>query len=124
EGDDAEGEEQEVTEQEQEGQLEADLAPAMDIVDLTDEARDRLENLRTPDVIAGLVQQIRASVEALGPVHVGAIDEYNELNERLEFLVNQEKDLNEAKAMLTETIAKIDETTEDLFTKAFAEIRT
>ena len=31
---------------------------------------------------------------------MGAIDEYNELNERLEFLTDQEKDLNDAKGML------------------------
>lgn len=126
-GGDSEGEATEMLaagEEEPDGQLEAELSPAMDIVDLPEEARERLENLRTPDVIAGLVQQIRASVDALGPVHVGAIDEYNELNERLEFLVNQEKDLNEAKGMLAETISKIDETTQDLFTKAFGEIRT
>jgi len=115
---------------EAEGETEApsepefDLAQIINISDLSDEARDRLVTLHTPEEIAGLVQNIRRQVEALGPVHVGAIDEYNELNERLEFLINQEKDLNEAKTMLAETIAKIDETTEDLFTKAFAEIRT
>src|SRR5690606_32935356 len=69
------------------------------------------------------VQDIRRQVENLGPVNIGAIDEFNELNERLEFLLAQEKDLNEAKEMLTETISKIDETTEDLFKKAFSEIR-
>ena len=56
-------------------------------------------------------------------MHVGAIDEYNELNQRHEFLVNQEKDLQAAKTQLAETIKKIDETTTDLFSKAFAEIR-
>lgn len=102
---------------------EVDDSPVITLEELNEEARERLDNLRTPEVIAGLVQDIRRQVEALGPVHIGAIDEYNELNQRLEFLLNQEKDLNDAKGMLSETIAKIDETTEDLFTKAFTEIR-
>lgn len=103
---------------------EEDALPLLDLADLTDDARERLDNLRTPEIIAGLVQDIRRQVENLGPVNIGAIDEFNELNERLEFLLAQEKDLNEAKEMLTETISKIDETTEDLFKKAFGEIRT
>jgi len=99
------------------------LIPIIEISELTDEGRERLDNLRTPEEAAGLVQELRRQIEQLGPVNIGAIDEYNELNERLEFLVAQEKDLNESKGMLAETIAKIDDTTQDLFTKAFAEIR-
>lgn len=82
-----------------------------------------LELLRSPEQLAGRIGELRSSIESLGPVHVGAIDEYNELNARHEFLVAQDKDLVAAKTQLTETIQKIDETTRDLFTKAFAEIR-
>lgn len=99
------------------------LIPIIEISELTDDGRERLEHLRTPEEIAGIVQELRRQIEQLGPVNLGAIDEYNELNNRLEFLTAQEKDLTESKQMLAETIAKIDETTQDLFTKAFSEIR-
>lgn len=79
--------------------------------------------LRGQDEIARFIAEIRTSIDNLGPVHVGAIDEYNELNARYEFLTTQEADLVSAKTELTETIKKIDETSKELFTKAFSEIR-
>ena len=87
------------------------------------EIAEALANLHSPEEIAGRISELRASIDAIGPVHVGAIDEYNELNQRHEFLVGQEADLQSAKSQLAETIKKIDETTTDLFSKAFAEIR-
>lgn len=124
----AEGEESEKSPEDLVAEMEAAaeaerLIPIIEIADLTDEGRERLENLHNTEEIASLVQELRRKIEQLGPVNIGAIDEYNELNERLEFLVGQEKDLTESKEMLAETISKIDETTQDLFTKAFTEIR-
>lgn len=81
------------------------------------------EWLRSLEELASLVNQLRSAIENLGPVHVGAIDEYNELNARYEFLTGQERDLVQAKTQLTETIQKIDETSKDIFSKAFQEIR-
>ncbi|MGI8905260.1 MAG: chromosome segregation protein SMC [Candidatus Sumerlaeaceae bacterium] len=124
----------------------ADVAVIHDITALADEASDSaagdeqarseiiahnadlavevaLARLRTPDEIATRIQEIRATIDGMGPVHVGAIDEFNEANSRLDFLTAQEKDLLDAKNLLAETIAKIDETTKDLFATAFAEIR-
>jgi chromosome segregation protein len=102
-------------------------APAQDgelrIPVSAEEIATALAGLREPEVIAGRINEIREAVDRIGPVHVGAIDEYRELNERYLFLSGQEKDLVSAKTQLTETIRRIDETTTDLFTKAFAEIR-
>ncbi|MCX7019985.1 MAG: chromosome segregation protein SMC [bacterium] len=79
--------------------------------------------LPAADDIAVRINEIRTAIDNLGPVHAGAIDEYNDLNSRYEFMSKQERDLIAAKTQLTETIHKIDETTEELFTKSFAEIR-
>lgn len=84
---------------------------------------EALNRLRPQDEITSRIQEIRATIDSIGPVHVGAIDEYNEANNRLEFLITQEKDLVDAKGQLAETIAKIDATTKDLFSTAFGEIR-
>lgn len=80
--------------------------------------------LRQQEEIMARITDLRMSIDNLGPVHVGAIDEYNELNARYEFLTNQEQDLVQAKTQLTETIHKIDETSKDIFSTAFEEIRT
>lgn len=82
-----------------------------------------LEMLRKPEEIILRINELRSSIDALGPVHVGAIDEYNELNARFEFLTTQERDLISAKTQLTETIHKIDDTSKNLFSRAFTEIR-
>ena len=85
--------------------------------------RAALAQLRDPDAIAARIHELRDAIDAMGPVHVGAIDEYNELNARYENLTRQEKDLVTAKSTLTETIMKIDATTTTMFSEAFKEIR-
>jgi chromosome segregation protein len=67
--------------------------------------------------------EIRRGLENLGAVHSGAIDEWREASERLSFLTSQDNDLRQAKEHLSETIAKLDEASRDLFLKAFTEIR-
>lgn len=98
-----------------------ELPPPVD--PMTWNAAEVMPNLRSMDEITGRVTEVRGEIDSLGPVHIGAIDEYAEANARFEFLTNQEKDLNDAKKQIAETIARIDETTHDLFTKAFTEIR-
>lgn len=70
------------------------------------------------------VENIKTSIEQLGPVHVGAIDEYEEMNKRYEFLQEQQADLNEAKATLNEAIKEMDEEMEKLFYETFVAIQT
>jgi chromosome segregation protein len=74
--------------------------------------------------IAQRITALREKIESLGPVHVGAIDEYLDLTSRYEFLTREEKDLQTAKAQLTEVIRNIDETTTQMFVESFERIRT
>lgn len=73
--------------------------------------------------ISQRIATLREKIESLGPVHVGAIDEYQQLLERYEFLTREEKDLVTAKTQLTEVIRSIDETTTQTFLEAFEQIR-
>ncbi|MBX7244208.1 MAG: chromosome segregation protein SMC [Candidatus Sumerlaeaceae bacterium] len=91
--------------------------------EFTGNFEEALARLREPEVIGQRIADLRTAIDRMGPVHVGAIDEYNELNARYEFLTTQERDLVVAKTQLTETIQQIDETSKDLFAKAFTEIR-
>ncbi len=63
--------------------------------------------------------ELRIKLEKLGPVNVGAIEEYNELMERFEFLSSQKQDLESSVARLREAIGKINKTSEELFMDAF-----
>ncbi len=66
--------------------------------------------------------ELRIKIEKLGPVNVGAIEEYNELMERFEFLSSQKQDLESSVARLREAIGKINKTSEELFMDAFNSI--
>ncbi|MCD2136640.1 chromosome segregation protein SMC [Salinicoccus halitifaciens] len=64
----------------------------------------------------------KKSIEELGPVNLGAIDEYAVVNERYTFLKDQEADLLEARETLLEVIAEMDDTVAERFKDAFHEV--
>ncbi|WP_226578692.1 chromosome segregation protein SMC [Halobacillus litoralis] len=71
------------------------------------------------------VKLIKRSIEELGTVNLGAIDEYDRIKERYEFLKGQQEDLLEAKQTLHSVINEMDgemkRKFEDTFTKIKAE---
>ena len=77
------------------------------------EGREALENL-TGD--------LRAKLQAMGPVNLVAIDEYRDLEERHAFLSGQNDDLEKAKKQLTDFISSINQTTTELFTTTFQKV--
>lgn len=68
------------------------------------------------------VAELRAKIEAMGPVNTGAIDEYKQLQERFDFLTQQQDDLVKSKQQLMDMIRKINQTTTEMFSKTFARI--
>ncbi|WP_126426260.1 chromosome segregation protein SMC [Brevibacillus marinus] len=69
------------------------------------------------------VARLKQEISELGTVNLGAMEEYERLAERLAFLRTQEADLNEAKAMLYEVIAEMDEEMSRRFRETFEQIR-
>jgi chromosome segregation protein len=69
------------------------------------------------------IAEIKAKVEAVGPVNLMAIDEFQALEERHAHLSAQQKDLVDAMASLRETIKRINRNTRELFIEAFETIR-
>jgi len=70
------------------------------------------------------VAELRTKLDAMGPVNLVAIEEYQEHEERYTFLSQQEADLLSAKQQLTEMIAKINETTSVMFQQTFEQANT
>ena len=62
---------------------------------------------------------IRKSIQALGDVNVGAIEEHEELAERFRFLSEQKEDLDRTIATLQEAIARINRTSRRRFRETF-----
>ena len=74
---------------------------------------------RIEEIVADLTERI----EAMGPVNLDAIQEYDELEQRQIFLEKQNADLINSKAGLHAVIAKINRTTKELFADTFGKIR-
>ena len=71
------------------------------------------------DTVRKRAAALRQMIDNMGPVNVGAIEEYQELDTRYQFLTTQEADLSSSLASLRETIAKINTTTRGLFVETF-----
>ncbi|MFA6378455.1 MAG: hypothetical protein WCX16_01555, partial [Candidatus Omnitrophota bacterium] len=68
------------------------------------------------------VERLRKHCESFGTVNLVAIEEYEELRQRFEFLTKQQSDLIEAKDSLMQTITKINKTTRQLFVDTFTKV--
>jgi chromosome segregation protein len=75
------------------------------------------------DRVEAMVRELDGKLDAMGPVNMDAIQEYDELEQRHAFLEQQNTDLINAKTELLETIAKINQTTKTLFADTFEKIR-
>ncbi|MBV9999210.1 MAG: chromosome segregation protein SMC [Verrucomicrobia bacterium] len=69
------------------------------------------------------VVEMTERLDAMGPVNLEAIQEYDELEERQRFLNEQQDDLTKSKAELLDVITKINATTKELFAGTFQQVR-
>lgn len=69
------------------------------------------------------ISVLKEEIKQLGPVNIGAIDEYKRVKERYEFLSKQKSDLEEAKNSLKQVIVEMTEKMKNQFIKNFAIIK-
>jgi chromosome segregation protein len=69
------------------------------------------------------VQGIKQSLDRIGPINPLALEAYQEIKERYDFITNQKKDLTDAKNSLLATITEIDTVARETFMTAFTNIR-
>jgi len=69
------------------------------------------------------VEELKRKIKGLGAVNMMALEEFNQENERLEFLNTQRDDLISAETTLNETIQKINETARKRFLEVFGEVK-
>lgn len=65
------------------------------------------------------VASFKETLEALGPVNLGAVEEYRDLKERYDFLTGQQTDLLQSIDSLKEAISRIDNTTDKRLRETF-----
>ncbi|GAB4351417.1 MAG: chromosome segregation protein SMC [Candidatus Abyssubacteria bacterium] len=69
------------------------------------------------------VARLKSRIESLGAVNLIAIEEFEQLQNRYDFLIQQETDLRKAKEALLGIIRKINETTQAMFLSTFNLVR-
>ncbi len=69
------------------------------------------------------IQFQREKLNKMGPVNLTAIQEYDEMSERFDFLTKQQQDLLQAKEDIHKAILKINRTTKELFVDTFGKIQ-
>ena len=74
--------------------------------------------------IEGQLHKTRERVQNFGEINPMAVEAFNEIKERFDFISGQKKDLQEAKNSLLETIAEIDQTAKEKFLETFSQVRT
>lgn len=67
-------------------------------------------------------QQLEERLQNMGAVNLLAIEEFDEVDERYQFLINQQKDLLDSITEIRSTIHKLNKISSEKFTHAFAEI--
>jgi len=75
------------------------------------------------DAVAEQVGALQKRIEEIGPVNLVAIEEYEETEQRHQFLSTQHDDLIQAKTQLLEVINRINVQTKEMFTTTFNQIR-
>ena len=75
------------------------------------------------DAVAQQVEALQKRLDEIGPVNLVAIEEYEETEQRYQFLTKQHDDLVQAKTQLLEVINRINIQTRQMFTETFHQIR-
>jgi len=73
--------------------------------------------------VAQQVENLQQRIDEMGPVNLVAIEEYEETEQRYQFLSKQHDDLVQAKAQLLEVINRINVQTREMFRETFEKIR-
>ena len=73
--------------------------------------------------VAQQVEALQTRIDEMGPVNLVAIEEYEETEQRYQFLTKQNDDLVQAKAQLLEVINRINTQTRQMFMETFEKIR-
>jgi len=87
------------------------------------EARDKYILDGNPEEVRREVSSLKNSIKEFGIVNLGAIEEYERVNTRYEFLSKQREDLNNAENTLLEIINDMDNIMRERFISTFDEIR-
>ena len=93
-----------------------------DLEELLNQAEPEGKVVFTEEELNEKVQKIKQSMERMGPINPMAMEAYQEIKERGDFISAQKEDLVKAKESLLNTIKEIDDVAKETFLNAFNQI--
>ncbi len=87
------------------------------------EALEKAHELENLNLAEQEVKDLEQAIRSLGPVNLEAIEQYEEVHNRLDFLNSQRDDILSAKNLLLETITEMNDEVKERFKSTFEAIR-
>ena len=87
------------------------------------EALEKAYELENLNLAEQEVKDLEKAIRSLGPVNLDAIEQYEEVHSRLDFLNSQRDDILSAKNLLLETITEMNDEVKERFKSTFEAIR-
>ena len=87
------------------------------------EALEKTHELENLNLAEQEVKDLEKAIRSLGPVNLEAIEQYEEVHSRLDFLNSQRDDILSAKNLLLETITEMNDEVKERFKTTFEAIR-
>ena len=87
------------------------------------EALEKAHELEDLNLAEQEVKDLEKAIRSLGPVNLDAIEQYEEVHNRLDFLNSQRDDILSAKNLLLETITEMNDEVKERFKSTFEAIR-
>jgi chromosome segregation protein len=112
-----------ITAEEPDPDLDSDLAPHMDGGGAPSADVEAGTSRGRHMTAAEAIDALKAKIDRLGPVNMMAIEQFDELESRHQFLTTQRTDLVDSIAQTSEAIKRIDETSKVRFREAFTAIQ-
>jgi len=95
----------------------------IDLDQILKEADPDEEHLPDEEELREMVQAKKQSMDKIGPINPMAMEAFDEIKERFDFINNQREDLIKAKESLSSTISEIEEVARETFMDAFEKIK-
>ncbi len=92
-------------------------------VDINEIINEKINDSFSKDELEEKVAKIKYKISNFGEINPMAVEAFDEMKKRYDFIQEQKKDLLEAKDTLEKTIKEIEETAKGKFMEAFTEVR-
>jgi chromosome segregation protein len=95
----------------------------IDLDKIMNSEEEQVENSESAEELRNDVNKLKERMDRIGPINPMAMEAYEEIKERNDFILTQREDLRNAKESLLNTITEIDEVARKNFIEAYEKIK-